>query len=138
MPEHEHTLHAKPRLPDWVRSWDDAYRAVKAEKGEPMPEDTKQQLPPRGVCPGCGRDIPAQGAISTVTEPKRFAGNWHPRCVTAYSIAEHFHDAYERHAPSVGYRTRKASAVEWNDVPAKNRHTMVRTVVTLLESGAIR
>lgn len=43
-------------------------------------------------------------------------------------IAQRFHEAYERLAPSYGYRTREASAVPWEQVPEQNRALMIATV----------
>ncbi len=40
-------------------------------------------------------------------------------------IAELFHATYERLAPSYGYETRKASAVQWMEVPERNRTLMI-------------
>ena len=42
----------------------------------------------------------------------------------ADKLAKQFHEAYERLAPSFGYKTRKASAVPWEDVPENNRLLM--------------
>ncbi len=55
----------------------------------------------------------------------------------AERIAEAFHDAYERLAPSHGYETRKASAKPWQHVPENNRNLMVATVQQLLDAGVI-
>lgn len=55
----------------------------------------------------------------------------------AESIAEAFHDAYERLAPAHGYETRKASAVPWLDVPEQNRNLMIATVSDLLDRSVI-
>lgn len=56
---------------------------------------------------------------------------------TAQSIAREFHGAYERLAPSHGYRTREESAVPWAEVPKANRDLMVATVRDLLARGII-
>lgn len=40
-------------------------------------------------------------------------------------IAQRFHEAYERLAPSFGYKTREASAVPWDDVPEQNKQLMI-------------
>jgi len=50
----------------------------------------------------------------------------------AERIAKHFHQAYERLAPSFGYETRKASAKPWEDVPLPNRQLMTAVVADLL------
>lgn len=39
-------------------------------------------------------------------------------------LAQRFHEAYERLAPSYGYETRKDSAKPWSEVPEKNRNLM--------------
>lgn len=40
-------------------------------------------------------------------------------------LAKKFHETYERLAPEYGYRTRKSSAVAWEDVPANNKELMI-------------
>jgi len=40
------------------------------------------------------------------------------------ALARKFHEAYERLAPSYGYKTRKESAVPWADVPSGNKDLM--------------
>ena len=42
-------------------------------------------------------------------------------------MAQLFHEAYERLAPSFGYKTRDASAVAWENVPANNKLLMIAT-----------
>lgn len=49
-------------------------------------------------------------------------------------IAREFHEAYERLAPSFGYKTREASAVEWDDVPEPNRSLMIAVAGEVRES----
>jgi hypothetical protein len=56
---------------------------------------------------------------------------------TPDDIARAFHEAYERLAPSHGYKTREASAVPWEDVPSGNKGLMVATVGALLDEGVI-
>jgi hypothetical protein len=56
----------------------------------------------------------------------------------AEGIAEEFHETYERLAPEHDYKTRKASATEWEDVPRKNRELMTAVVADLLRRGVIR
>lgn len=53
-------------------------------------------------------------------------------------IARAFHEAYERKAPDLGYRTRAESRVPWADVPHANKVLMRATVAELLSSGVIR
>lgn len=52
-------------------------------------------------------------------------------------IAAAFHEAYERLAPSYGYKTREASAVPWEDVPNDNKRLMRRVARDLIEKGVI-
>lgn len=40
-------------------------------------------------------------------------------------VARFFHETYERLAPDFGYSTRKDSAVQWKDVPEKNKQLMI-------------
>lgn len=59
------------------------------------------------------------------------AAAWSPcRCAefrarSAEMLAQRFHEAYERLAPSFGYTTREASAKPWAEVPHNNRALMV-------------
>jgi hypothetical protein len=55
----------------------------------------------------------------------------------AEEIARAFHEAYEQLAPDFGYRTREASAKQWDEVPEQNRGLMVATVEKLLADGTI-
>jgi hypothetical protein len=48
--------------------------------------------------------------------------------LTAEELAQQFHEAYERLAPSFGYETREASAKPWAEVPEQNR-ALMRAVV---------
>lgn len=54
--------------------------------------------------------------------------------VVAAQVAEQFHEAYERLAPSFSY---EASAVPWPDVPASNRGLMTAVVAELVQRGVI-
>jgi hypothetical protein len=56
----------------------------------------------------------------------------------AEEIAKAFHESYELYAPEFGYRTRDASAVPWEQVPAANKGLMVKTARALLDRGVIR
>jgi hypothetical protein len=47
-------------------------------------------------------------------------------------LAKLFHDTYESLAPEYGYRTREASAVTWEEVPAANRALMIATCARIL------
>jgi hypothetical protein len=57
--------------------------------------------------------------------------------MNAERIAQAFHEAYERLAPDHGYKTREASAVAWEDVPADNKNLMIATVRALIDQGVI-
>lgn len=48
------------------------------------------------------------------------------------TVAQWFHEAYERLAPQHSYSTRKASAKPWSEVPENNRALMVATVAEVL------
>lgn len=52
-------------------------------------------------------------------------------------IAGIFHATYETLAPEHGYKTREASAVEWDDVPESNRSLMIATVQHMLDMRVI-
>lgn len=52
--------------------------------------------------------------------------------VTPEELAEYFHQEYERMAPEFGYKTRKASAVPWTDVPEDNRRLMQAVALSVL------
>lgn len=45
--------------------------------------------------------------------------------VLAEGLAHNFHDSYEHQAPEFGYKTRKESAVPWEEVPLANRQLMI-------------
>lgn len=51
--------------------------------------------------------------------------------------AQAFHEHYERLAPTLGYETRKESAVPWEDVPETNQALMAATVKALVDTGQI-
>jgi len=55
----------------------------------------------------------------------------------AMRIAQAFHESYERLAPEHGYETREASAVAWENVPARNKALMIATVLDLITRGEI-
>lgn len=55
----------------------------------------------------------------------------------AERIARAFHRAYELLAPRFGYRTREASAKDWDEVPEANRLLMMATVNQLLIEDVI-
>ena len=45
-----------------------------------------------------------------------------------------FHETYETLAPKFGYKTRKKSAVDWDEVPEKNKALMLETVGIVIRS----
>lgn len=61
----------------------------------------------------------------------------HAESVWAELVAEAFHRAYERLAPSFGYETRRESAVPWQDVPEANRRLMTAVVADLFFPSVI-
>jgi hypothetical protein len=54
--------------------------------------------------------------------------------MTAAELAQKFHEAYERLAPSFGYKTREASAKPWADVPDNNKRLMTATAAEILRA----
>jgi hypothetical protein len=56
----------------------------------------------------------------------------------AEAIAREFHETYERLAPTVGYQTRKRSAVPWGEVPHDNKTLMVKVAQELLDRGVLK
>lgn len=53
--------------------------------------------------------------------------------MTPEQLAQAFHKAYERLAPSFGYETRKESAKPWANVPAQNKALMIAVCGELQE-----
>lgn len=49
-----------------------------------------------------------------------------------HSVAQMFHEEYERLAPVYGYETRGESAVPWSEVPENNRNLMIATCAHVL------
>jgi len=49
------------------------------------------------------------------------------------TLARMFHEKYERLAPEFGYKTREASAVPWDDVPADNKALMVAVCTEIVD-----
>lgn len=50
-------------------------------------------------------------------------------------LARRFHELYEELAPQHGYKTRKESAVPWDDVPAQNKALMTHVAMRIIEEG---
>ena len=55
--------------------------------------------------------------------------------VFAESLAEKFHNTYERLAPYFNYKTRESSSVSWCDVPSNNKKLMIAVCKELLQSS---
>jgi len=53
-------------------------------------------------------------------------------------VARRFHEVYEDLAPLHGYKTRRESAVPWEEVPVANRRLMVGTINRLVGEGTIK
>lgn len=56
---------------------------------------------------------------------------------SAEDIARAFHERYEHLAPEHSYRTRKESAVPWEDVPENNKSLMIAVVRGLIADGIV-
>lgn len=52
------------------------------------------------------------------------------------AVAQAFHEAYERLAPSYGYETRKESSKPWADVPEKNKRLMIAVAEEVISRRA--
>lgn len=86
---------------------------------------------------GDGNIIEEARAHRKAEHEQRFANAAIKRAIDAERIAQSFHEAYERLAPSHGYETRRASAKQWPDVPEANKSLMVATVSELLAHNVI-
>lgn len=53
--------------------------------------------------------------------------------LSAEEVAQWFHEYYEDLAPQFSYKTRKRSAVKWENVPKNNRDLMIATAGLVLE-----
>lgn len=51
----------------------------------------------------------------------------------AENLAQRFHEIYEELAPAFNYKTRKASAVPWSDVPQNNKQLMIAVCQRVLD-----
>ena len=49
------------------------------------------------------------------------------------TLAQMFHEKYERLAAEFGYKTREESAVPWDEVPESNRSLMVAVCTEILD-----
>lgn len=52
-------------------------------------------------------------------------------------LARKFHETYERLAPDFGYKTRKASAKPWGDVPKDNKQLMIAVCKEILQPYSV-
>lgn len=57
-----------------------------------------------------------------------------PKIWEAEDVAKLFHETYERLAPAFGYKTRKDTAVKWDELPARNKNLMIATCRTVLNT----
>lgn len=55
-----------------------------------------------------------------------------PHRLQPEALAQMFHEAYERLAPSFGYQTNWQTARPWPDVPEQNRRLMIAVATELL------
>lgn len=77
--------------------------------------------------------MPVEEVIAFATEQARQALQVPARGeVEAESMAQRFHEAYERLAPSFGYETRRESAKPWAEVPDSNRRLMTAVCEEIL------
>ena len=53
--------------------------------------------------------------------------------LTAETLAQKFHETYERLAPSFGYKTREASAQPWAEVPEQNKKLMIAVCAEIID-----
>lgn len=49
--------------------------------------------------------------------------------MNAETLAQLFHETYERRAPEFGYKTRKETAIPWNAIPADNANKRLMIAV---------
>lgn len=76
-------------------------------------------------CGACVRDQ-TRAANRILQHELRAAPREATEC-SAEELAKLFHETYERLAPQFQYKTRKASAVPWSEVPRANRKLMIAT-----------
>lgn len=95
-------------------------------KGEPVADQTPD---PIDVIAGAVGGMLGHGyepeIAKVALEALKAAGLQVTPIPDAETLAQRFHEAYERLAPEYGYETRPDSAVPWNDVPEQNRALMV-------------
>lgn len=56
---------------------------------------------------------------------------------TPETLAQFFHGAYERLAPTFGHETREATRKPWADLPEQNKALMVAVCAELMEAFAL-
>jgi len=54
------------------------------------------------------------------------------------SVAQSFHDVYERLAPEFGWKTQAQSRKSWEEVPDENKELMKSVVAILVKHDVIR
>lgn len=130
-------------LEGWYDLWPDT--AVTSPH-EPIAGELVRLL--RVVDEAKARPLPDAVAMPDLTDEDvaEFTAAWGDRwgrtgaLESAEAIAQRFHEAYERLAPSYGYRTREASAKPWAEVPERNRALMIAVageVAPLIEREAL-
>lgn len=55
----------------------------------------------------------------------------------ANRLAKRFHELYEELAPQFNYKTRRASAVVWEQVPENNKRLMTEVCKRILQEKAV-
>ncbi len=60
-----------------------------------------------------------------------------PDPIPTERIARAFHEAYETLAPAHDYKTRRASAKPWAEVPEQNKRLMIEVVQSLINTDVI-
>ena len=52
---------------------------------------------------------------------------------TPEDLAKRYHELYEHYAPTFNYKTRRESAVSWENVPFNNKTLMIQVCSDILE-----
>jgi hypothetical protein len=100
-----------------------------------MPKEDTPQIPLTvgnvRFAPGKVSDAPSVGRTLNLSQRGAVTDT------QAERLAKRFHKLYETLAPQYGYETRKASAVEWEQVPENNRRLMIEVCKRILIEKAI-
>jgi hypothetical protein len=90
----------------------------------------------RLYCYFCGKSVSNEVPRDTVVRALLEC----PECIekkfAPATVAQRFHETYERLAPSFGYQTREASAKPWADVPEQNKALMIAVCAEICEGFA--